>query len=100
MNESVQGLHEPSLPARQYEVHLVERVATLLVVVVLVVTSLLPPLVTPSWAQDVISQEEPQPEPVEQDQTAIDRLFKVQIQRPRPFRWVKEQLKALPRFLR
>ena len=69
MRESSQRLDELSPSERQHEIRLSERVATLLVVVVLAVSSLLPSLVTPSWAQDVISQEEPQPESVDQDQT-------------------------------
>src|SRR6185369_1538168 len=76
------------------------RVTTLLVVVVLAVASLLPPLVAPGWAQDVISQEEPQPESVEEDQTPIDRLLRLEVKRVRPFPWLKEQLKDLPPFLR
>src|SRR5882672_5868004 len=65
---------------------IVERITTLLVVIALAVASLLPPLVAPCWAQDVISQEEPPPESVEQDQTPIDRLIKRDnIQGARPF---------------
>ena len=101
-----QQAFDPSLPERQHEVHLleraVERITTLLVVVILAVASLLPPFVAPGWAQDVISQEEPQPESVDQDQTAIDRLFllKPEIPRARPFPWLREQLKDLTPFLR
>ena len=53
-----------------------------------------------SWAQEVISQEEPTPASVNEIVTPIERSFIEQIPRPGIFPWLKEQLKDTPAFFR
>ena len=53
-----------------------------------------------SWAQDVISQEEPTPSSVDEITTPIERSFLERIERPGFFPWLKEQLKDTPPFFR
>jgi len=56
--------------------------------------------VSQSWAQDVISQEEPTPSSVDEITTPIERSFIERIPRPGFFPWLKEQLKDTPPFFR
>jgi hypothetical protein len=53
-----------------------------------------------SWAQEVISQEQPTPSSVDEITTPIERSFIERIPRPGFFPWLKEQLKDLPPFFR
>jgi hypothetical protein len=53
-----------------------------------------------SWAQEVISHEEPTPSSVEEITTPIERSFIEPIPRPGFFSWLKEQLKDTPAFSR
>lgn len=53
-----------------------------------------------TWAQDVISHEEPTPSSVEEVSTPIERSFREKIPRPGMFPWLKEQLKDTPAFFR
>jgi outer membrane OprD family porin len=56
--------------------------------------------VSQSWAQEVISQEEPTPSSVDEITTPIERSFIEGIPAPGVFPWLKEQLKDTPAFFR
>jgi hypothetical protein len=51
-------------------------------------------------AQEVISQEEPPPSSADEVTTPMERTFKEKPPLPRPFPWLKEQLKDTPAFFR
>ena len=57
-------------------------------------------LISPSSAQEVISQEEPTPSSVDEITSPIERSFIERIERPGFFPWLKEQLKDAPPFFR
>jgi hypothetical protein len=62
--------------------------------------SLLFGAVPESFAQDVISQEEPTPSSVDEITTPIERSFLEGIRRPGFFPWLKDQLEDTPAFFR